>query len=73
MTDKLKAEKPANIGWERFRQAVHAIAKAGPQHKIEIGGAKAKGEPKPAVKVVRRPNRRDSWSTLNHSFSRSAS
>jgi hypothetical protein len=29
--------------WERFRQAVHVMAKAGPQHRI--GGAAVKSEP----------------------------
>ena len=30
--------------WDRFRQAVHVMAKAGPQHRI--GGAAVKGGPK---------------------------
>jgi hypothetical protein len=30
--------------WDRFRQAVHVMAKAGPQHRINGGGVK-KGRP----------------------------
>jgi hypothetical protein len=44
--EKEKPEKPEILpdAWERFRQAVHVMAKAGPQHRI--GGATVKTVPK---------------------------
>lgn len=58
MNSKKDAEKPkfANEpdlhpdAWDRFRQAVHVMTKAGPQHRIEGAAVKSGAKERPASK-----------------------